>query len=136
MRKHVSSPFLHHSSPMSHMPTALDTAASVYIRHDARCLPLQRPYDGPFAVLQRGHKAFVVSRNGQPYSVSVDHLKPAVAPLLTTKTTAPRALPVPRPDPAPDLDQFPEAPLRPSTTTCSGRLSKPLERYEEKFCRQ
>ena len=118
------------------MPTALDTAALVYIRHDARRLPLQQPYDGPFAVLQRGHKAFVVNRNGQPYSVSVDRLKPAVTPLPTTETTAPQALPGPRPDPAPDLDQFPEAPLRPSTATRYGRLSKPPERYEEKFRQQ
>lgn len=32
----------------------------VFIHHDARCSPLQPPYDGPFRILETGPKSFVV----------------------------------------------------------------------------
>ena len=90
----------------SFVPRALDTAEAVYLRHDARKPPLQRPYDGPYRVLKRGPKAFTIICNGREVSVSVDRLKPACTP-----DTAPPPQPVPTP-PDPDL----EAPLRPLTT--------------------
>ena len=42
--------------------------------------PLQNPYDGPFPVLEAGDKVFKVLRNGVPYTVSVDRLKPCHLP--------------------------------------------------------
>ncbi|KER23405.1 hypothetical protein T265_08729 [Opisthorchis viverrini] len=39
--------------------------------------PLQYPYDGPFKVISRKDKYFVIERNGKPDSVSIDRLKVA-----------------------------------------------------------
>ena len=98
--RHVPSD--HHGGRPVSVPSSLASARAVYIRHDAIRKPLQRPYDGPFPVLKAGPKHFIVQRNGSPYSVSVDRLKPAVLP---------------------PLDQAPPPPLGP-TTTSSGRVSR------------
>lgn len=70
-------PALHHDPRTSYVPAALDTAAAVYVRHDTHKLPLQRPYNGPFQVLQRGPKIFIINYNGARQTVSIDRLKPA-----------------------------------------------------------
>ena len=70
-------PSSHHSTIRSFIPSSLADAKSVYVRHDSVRKPLQRPYDGPFMVLERKEKYFVIKKNGQPYSVSVDRLNPA-----------------------------------------------------------
>ena len=62
MREQVPVLSSHHDSPHIHLPAALATAAQVYVRHDAVRRPLQRPYDGPFTVLQRGEKTFDIRR--------------------------------------------------------------------------
>ena len=129
MRRQSAGPFRYHSAPKSHTPKALETADSVYIRHDGRRLPLQRPYDGPFAVLHRAAKSFIVNRNGKPYSVSVDRLKPASLPTPSTATPTTSGPPNPTPPPTVDVEEFYEAPLPLRTTTRSGRISKPPERY-------
>ena len=67
----------HHSHPSSYIPATLQRAHSVYVCHDAVRRPLQRPYDGPFCVLSTGEKYFIICKNGAPYSVSIDRLKPA-----------------------------------------------------------
>ena len=48
----------HHDPGKSYVPAALAAAEAVYVRHDAHRLPLQRPYDGPFAVIHRGIKSY------------------------------------------------------------------------------
>ena len=130
MRAGIPVPVQHHQAPRSYVPDALSAAKAVYLRHDARRLPLQRPYDGPFAVIERGEKTFIISRNGSPQTVSIDRLKPAMDPIPPLDptpgppTTAPRSHRTPRQQPRdPELD--PEAPLRPITVTRSGRISKP-----------
>ncbi len=56
---------------------ALSTCSRVFIRHDAVRKPLQQPYDGPYKVLKREDKHFVVDINGRHDTVSLDRLKPA-----------------------------------------------------------
>ena len=67
----------HHCSHRTAVPTALTSATHVFVRHDAHRTPLQRPYDGPFLILQRNEKFFVLDYNGRHETVSIDRLKPA-----------------------------------------------------------
>ena len=137
MRAGVPVPVHHHVDRPSYLPDALRTATSVYVRHDARRLPLQRPYDGPFAVLERGEKVFIINQNGSRQTVSVDRLKPANMPFPSASLSDLRPPPSPLTNlrqrrqsrsPSPDSD-IAEAPLRPTTVTRSGRISRPPKRF-------
>ena len=59
------------------VPQALETCTHVFLRIDAVTKPLQPPYAGPFKVLRRTPKYFVISQNEKPATVSIDRLKPA-----------------------------------------------------------
>ena len=65
------------SQRSAYVSPALSTCTHVFIRHDATRKPLQQPYDGPYKVLQRAEKYFVVDINGRHDTVSLDRLKPA-----------------------------------------------------------
>lgn len=54
----------------------LSTSPYVFVRHDAIKGPLHPPYDGPFKVVKRGNKTFVININGKESTVSIDRLKP------------------------------------------------------------
>lgn len=58
-------------------PKDLDSSPFVFVRHSAHRTALQRPYDGPFKVLEHGHKTFKLDIGGRTELVSVDRLKPA-----------------------------------------------------------
>lgn len=55
----------------------LASAAQVFVRIDGYKAPLQAPYKGPYPVLERGPKAYIVDLDGRTDSVAVDRLKPA-----------------------------------------------------------
>ncbi|XP_025262992.1 uncharacterized protein LOC112637441 [Camponotus floridanus] len=55
----------------------LATSEEVFVRHDSLKQPLQQPYDGPYKVIKRAEKTFVVCMNGRDVTVSIDRLKPA-----------------------------------------------------------
>ncbi|KAK3892964.1 hypothetical protein Pcinc_003143 [Petrolisthes cinctipes] len=50
---------------------------------DAIRSPLAKPYEGPFRVLQRQPKTFIIDYGGRHEAVSVDHLEPAYIDLDT-----------------------------------------------------
>ncbi|KAK3791509.1 hypothetical protein RRG08_061523 [Elysia crispata] len=68
---------VHHGTTKKYLPRDLMSAEQVYMRHDAHCGPLVRPYDGPFKVLYRSDKHFDILRNNKSTRVSIDRLKPA-----------------------------------------------------------
>ncbi|XP_061913889.1 uncharacterized protein K02A2.6-like [Entelurus aequoreus] len=68
---------IHHCFPKSFVPSELKSAHFVFVRHDAHRSPLQPPYDGPFRVLERGPKNFVLDMSRRRECVSLDRLKPA-----------------------------------------------------------
>lgn len=74
----------------------------VFVRHNAVKPPLSPQYDGPYKVLQRHKKFFIIQKNGVSDSVSIDRLKAAYIE------------PEPSPEPKPII-------------TRSGRTSRPIK---------
>ena len=66
-----------HSKNVDSVPKSLSTCDFVFVRRDAYRLPLAPSRDGPFCVLERGEKFFILDISGRRDSVSVDRLKPA-----------------------------------------------------------
>ena len=80
------------TSPRHHRvdtPTPLATLARskyLFVRVGPQHPSLQRPYQGPFKVIQTGNKTFKVLMNKGPQTISVDRLKPAkVSPQTQTR---------------------------------------------------
>ena len=55
----------------------LHTCKKVYVRVDRVKAPLELPYEGPFEVLSRKPKYFILLKDGKKDAVSIDRLKPA-----------------------------------------------------------
>ena len=71
----------HHLSTASstgYVPSALQQASHVFVRHDTVRKPLQPPYDGPYAVLERTTHHFTVNINNRPQIINIQRLKPAI----------------------------------------------------------
>ncbi|XP_037941508.1 uncharacterized protein DDB_G0288805-like [Teleopsis dalmanni] len=85
----------HHSSGKVFIEKDLYSSDQVFVRNSMICKPLQAPYEGPFTVLKRFDKYFVVDVKGRKVNISVDRLKAAfseqyfkeqeVKPLVTDK---------------------------------------------------
>ena len=70
-------PTSRHGHSPSYISRDMPTCEYVFIRRDCHRTPLQRPYDGPFKVLQRNNKAFTIDVGGKAELVSIDRLKAA-----------------------------------------------------------
>ena len=99
----------------SYVSTDLSHCTHVFIRHDAVRKPLQPPYDGPYPVVQRKDKYFVIDINGRKDTVSLDRLKPAYLDLPTDTPSETSSTP-----PPPNLPSTP-ASSPPPRRTRSGR---------------
>ena len=71
-------PVVHHCSPGSRVDPGLLQASHVFLRIDAVKKPLVPPYEGPYPVLERSQKTFVLLKRDKPVTVTIDRLKPAV----------------------------------------------------------
>lgn len=69
-RKSPSTPYI---------PKTLDTCEQVLIRTDRVKKSLQSPYEGPFKVIRRLRKQFVIEKNNKNITVSIDRVKPFVS---------------------------------------------------------
>ncbi|GAA49140.1 transposon Ty3-G gap-Pol polyprotein [Clonorchis sinensis] len=80
LRENMSK-FRYHSSRIptssSYVPTDLSSCSHVFIRSDRVKKPLQPPYDGPYLVISRHPKYFIIQINNKSDTVSIDRLKPA-----------------------------------------------------------
>ena len=101
---------------------ALETVSHVFLRVDAIKRPLVPPYLGPYPVLERGKRTFIILKDNKKSTVSVDRLKPAF--FLDS--------PVQQPSVRPSSDTVgPGATLdSPAIFTNSGRVSRPVSRYQ------
>lgn len=119
-----------------HVPRTLLNATNVFVRHDAVRRPLQKPYDGPFRVLQKHDKYFTVEIRGQEKNISIDRLKVAYTPEeeipIEAKTEPLAQTPEYEytgvPFPARIPEQATET-AQPAQTTKSGRKVKIPQRY-------
>jgi cleavage and polyadenylation specificity factor subunit 1 len=71
-------PTQHHSRPQPAYRGELDSCTHVFVRRDTIGPTLQRPYVGPYRVIARRPKTFVLDLNGRHDHVAVDRLKPAL----------------------------------------------------------
>ena len=83
------------------LPTRLSDANFVFVRHDSHRGALQRVYDGPFRVLERNTKTFVLDIGGRRETIYIDRLQrahedPAV-PLIPAQPPRRGRPPVPKP---------------------------------------
>ena len=78
MRQSNPMPVVYHGLQPSRVDDALMSASHVYLRVDAVRRPLVPPYEGPYPVLERSSKTFVILKREKPITVTVDRLKPAV----------------------------------------------------------
>ncbi|XP_061896831.1 uncharacterized protein LOC133645915 [Entelurus aequoreus] len=132
---------IHHCFPKSFVPSELKSARFVFVRHDAHRSPLQPPYDGPFRVLERGPKNFVLDMGGRRECVSLDRLKPAhcVAGEEILPGQVPRRGRPPKsvrveclsPPPDPDVCSAPQSTPASRDGHCSryGRRVRPPDRF-------
>ncbi|XP_033116175.1 uncharacterized protein LOC117116277 [Anneissia japonica] len=70
----------------SYISQDLLTCTHVFVRRDSVRKPLHHPYDGPFKVLRRADKHFVLDINGRRDTVRIDRLKVAHLDTVTANT--------------------------------------------------
>ncbi|CAB4037134.1 Hypothetical predicted protein, partial [Paramuricea clavata] len=100
---------------------ALQQATHVYVRHDAVKSAFQRPYDGPFLVIQRTDKFFTLNTNGCRDTVSINRLKPAFLEKRNDPPLKPTTHPMTPVSPDAIEPLLPTVLPTPSLTTRSGR---------------
>lgn len=78
MRKVRAAPTAHHYRRRPFAHATLYTCTHVFVRVDAVRRPLERPYEGPYEVLERkSDRVFLINIRGSPTTVSTERLKPA-----------------------------------------------------------
>lgn len=132
------------STPTPYIPSDLSNSPKVWMRVDRIRKSLEAPYTGPFQVIKRNPKFFILKLPQGETSVSIDRLKPAYLPSPPPVTPPvnppPEQLPVPSP-PVLTLPPFPELPSLtssspeppPAITTRSGRSVRFKHRPEFRY---
>ena len=77
VRSLVPIPTTSHSNSTTSVPRSLHLSKFVFICCDAHRTPFQRPYCGPYKVVEHDQKYFKVDIGGKTDIVSVDRIKPA-----------------------------------------------------------
>ena len=77
VRSYVPTPTSQHGFGSSSLPPNLKHSQFVFVRRESHRSSLQRPYEGPFKVLQHGDKRFILDFGGRKETISVDRLKAA-----------------------------------------------------------
>ena len=91
-----------HASDGTFLHPDLVTCSHVLVRNDTVRKPLQPPYDGPFLVVKRTDKFFVVRLDRGDVTVSLDRLKPFFIVHSPTPTQPSPSIVTESPPPPPD----------------------------------
>lgn len=119
-----------HSVPRIHIPHDLKTCTHVWLRIDRVRRPLEAPYAGPFKVLHRHEKYYIIElQTGNKQSVSLDRLKPVIMSQQSTPEEPPPSTPDISPEPSSETpessafeeDTSPQVPSSPPRRTRQGR---------------
>lgn len=70
-------PTSHHTKSKIFVHKDLNNCTHVFVRNDTVKTPLQPSYDGPFEVVKRYDKYFIIKFKNRETSISLDRLKPA-----------------------------------------------------------
>ena len=81
-----------HTIPPSYVPKDLFSVSKVWLRVDRIRRSLEAPYSGPFTVIERNPKYFILDLPHGPKSVSIDRL--TERPLVTRVTSRDSIRPV------------------------------------------
>jgi cleavage and polyadenylation specificity factor subunit 1 len=115
-----------HSAPPSSQLSALMKTRYVFVRIGPQHPTLQRPYQGPYKVIEPGPKSFKILIGGAPQTITVDRLKPAHVPSAADDGHARSSVRHPQqlqpPSPPPPGQHQP-------SRTQSGRVSRPPVRF-------
>ncbi|XP_059474602.1 uncharacterized protein LOC132196152 [Neocloeon triangulifer] len=87
-------PAAHHGGKSFFVHPDLATATHVFLRTDAVRGALEKPYTGPYPVVMRHAKSFVIEVKGKPKVVTIDRLKPCYQ--LSEKEPVPKPAEPPR----------------------------------------
>ena len=87
---HISSRHAAPPQPPEVIPAALVDSFFVYVHRGGAKSPLSPAYSGPFAVVSRFPKYFILDMGDRQESVSVDRLKPHLGSAIFTPGVAPR----------------------------------------------
>ncbi|RWS19739.1 pol polyprotein-like protein [Leptotrombidium deliense] len=55
----------------------LSSCYHIFLRVDSVRSPLEKPYTGPYKVISRNDKTFIIEKQGKLVTVSIDRIKPA-----------------------------------------------------------
>jgi len=121
----------HDTQSRSYVPPELLTCSHVFIRIDRIKRSFTPPYEGPFKVLKRLEKNFVLEVKNKPRTVSIDRLKPYIQPHVLTHDPPPVLPPINViPVANSQTETSPKKPILISTgITRSGRRVKPVVRF-------
>jgi cleavage and polyadenylation specificity factor subunit 1 len=70
-------PPAHHRQPKNFVNHNLQSTDFVFVRRDGYKKPLQAPYSGPYKIIRRADRTFVIDINGKEKHISIERLKPA-----------------------------------------------------------
>lgn len=71
----------------TYISDVLSTCTHVFVRHDAVCTSLQKPYDGHYRIIKHSAKHFTLDIDGKQQVISLNHLKPAYIEQFHTTTS-------------------------------------------------
>jgi len=70
-------PSSRHCKASSYIPKVMAKAKYVFVRKDSHCKPLERPYEGPFQVIEMNAKTVKIQKGVKEELISIDRVKPA-----------------------------------------------------------